>query len=117
MEVADTKFVPVANYVAGDHVLYEGRRMDVENPLDGTVISSVPLSDVEVLNAAVEAGRLNLQLKSTVKQIDSEHVTLNLEQGELKIKNDGIIVCAGGILPTPMLRTLGIEIETKHGTL
>jgi len=57
MEVADTKFVPVANYVAGDHVLYEGRRMDVENPLDGTVISSVPLSDVEVLNVAVEAAK------------------------------------------------------------
>ena len=73
--------------------------------------------NIDKVNAAVEAGLLNLQLKSTVKQIDSEHVTLNLEQGELKIKNDGIIVCAGGILPTPMLRTLGIEIETKHGTL
>ncbi len=57
MEVSDTKFVPVANYVAGHHVLHEGRRMDVENPLDGTVISSVPLSDVEALNVAVEAAK------------------------------------------------------------
>jgi thioredoxin reductase len=73
--------------------------------------------NVDKINASVEAGRINLQLKSTVKQIDNEHVTLNLKQGELKIKNDGIIVCAGGILPTPMLKTLGVEIETKHGTL
>lgn len=73
--------------------------------------------NVEKINAAAEAGRLNLQLKSTVKQIDEKHVTLNLEHGELKMKNDGVIVCAGGILPTPMLKTLGVEIETKHGTL
>ncbi|MCK4588119.1 MAG: NAD(P)-binding domain-containing protein, partial [Gammaproteobacteria bacterium] len=73
--------------------------------------------NVDKINASVEAGRLKLQLKSTVKQIDNDNVTLNLEHGELKIKNDGIIVCAGGILPTPMLKTLGVEIETKHGTL
>ena len=63
------------------------------------------------------AGSLNLQLKTTVKQIDEENVTINLEDGELEIKNDGVIVCAGGILPTPMLKNLGVEIETKHGTL
>jgi len=73
--------------------------------------------NVDKVNASVEAGRLKLQLKSTVKQIDNNNVTLNLEHGELKIKNDGVIVCAGGILPTPMLKALGVEIETKHGTL
>ena len=57
MEVSDTKFVPVANFVGGQTVLHEGRRMDVENPLDGTVISSVPLSDTEALNMAVKAAK------------------------------------------------------------
>lgn len=72
---------------------------------------------VAKVDAAVEAGHLNLQLKSTVKHIEDEYVVLNLKLGELKIKNDSVIVCAGGILPTPMLKTLGVEIETKHGTM
>jgi thioredoxin reductase/ferredoxin len=73
--------------------------------------------NVDKINASVEAGLLNLQLKTTIKQIDDKHVTINLEDGELEIENDGVIVCAGGILPTPMLKNLGVEIETKHGTL
>ena len=73
MEVSDTKFVPVANYIAGQPVLHEGRRMDVENPLDGTVISSVPLSGAEALNAAVEGAKAafyewsNLTIKERVQ--------------------------------------------------
>ena len=27
-----------------------------------------------------------------------------------------VIVCAGGILPTPLLKKAGVEIETKYGT-
>jgi thioredoxin reductase (NADPH) len=73
--------------------------------------------NVDKINASVKAGLLNLQLKTTVNHIEEDHVVINLEDGELEIKNDGIIVCAGGILPTPMLKGLGVEIETKHGTL
>jgi malonate-semialdehyde dehydrogenase (acetylating) / methylmalonate-semialdehyde dehydrogenase len=57
MEATDTKLASLANYVAGQSVPYDGRRMDVENPLDGTVISSVPLSGAKELNAAVEAAQ------------------------------------------------------------
>lgn len=64
-----------------------------------------------------ENGELNLVLKSNVKEIDEQSVTLKTVDGELKIDNDAVIVCAGGVLPTPMLRTLGVEIETKRGTL
>jgi hypothetical protein len=34
----------------------------------------------------------------------------------LEIPNDGIIVCAGGILPTPFLKEIGIIVEAKFGT-
>ena len=34
----------------------------------------------------------------------------------LMISNDGVIVCAGGILPTGMLKDMGIKVETKYGT-
>lgn len=29
---------------------------------------------------------------------------------------DVVIVCAGGILPMPMLKEIGIRVETKYGT-
>jgi hypothetical protein len=29
--------------------------------------------------------------------------------------NDAVIVCAGGILPTPLLKEIGVIVETKHG--
>jgi thioredoxin reductase len=73
--------------------------------------------NVEKVYASAEAGKLNLLLNSAVKQIDESNVILNVEAGELKIKNDAVIVCAGGVLPTPMLKSIGVEIETKHGTL
>ena len=34
----------------------------------------------------------------------------------IEIPNDGVIISAGGILPTPFLKEMGIEIETKFGT-
>jgi thioredoxin reductase (NADPH) len=34
----------------------------------------------------------------------------------IQIRNDAVIVCAGGILPTPFLKSMGIEVETKYGT-
>jgi thioredoxin reductase (NADPH) len=73
--------------------------------------------NVEKVNTSAEAKNLNILFKSTVKQIDEHHVILNVEHGELKIKNDAVIICTGGILPTPMLKSMGVDIETKHGTL
>jgi hypothetical protein len=34
----------------------------------------------------------------------------------IALPNDAIIVCAGGILPTPMLKEIGVMVETKFGT-
>lgn len=65
--------------------------------------------------AAAEKGNCDLILPSTVKCIDENTVTLNVGDEEKTIKNDGIIVCAGGILPTPFLKQIGIEVDTKHG--
>jgi len=64
-----------------------------------------------------KAGRLQVLLSSKVKQIEPDSVTLELEGGERKtMKNDAVIVCAGGELPVPLLQKIGIMFETKHGT-
>jgi len=35
----------------------------------------------------------------------------------ITIPNDGVIICAGGILPTGLLKTPGAEVKTKYGTV
>lgn len=68
------------------------------------------------VDAAEAAGALTVLLKSTTKAITADKVILEQEGKQIEIENDAIIVSAGGVLPTPMLKQLGIAIETKHGT-
>lgn len=70
------------------------------------------------VDGLVQAGRLRLLLKSTVKAIQPDMVTVTrLEPGlePVALPNQHVIVCAGGELPTPLLRSIGIRFETKFG--
>jgi thioredoxin reductase/Pyruvate/2-oxoacid:ferredoxin oxidoreductase delta subunit len=69
------------------------------------------------VEAAEAAGTLTTLMKSNTKEITEDKVTLEQEGKIIEIENDAVIVSAGGILPTPMLKELGIEVETKHGTI
>jgi len=69
------------------------------------------------VSAAEAAGTLTVLMKSTTKAITADKVTLDQEGKKIEIENDAIIVSAGGILPTPMLKDIGITVETKHGTV
>jgi thioredoxin reductase/Pyruvate/2-oxoacid:ferredoxin oxidoreductase delta subunit len=66
---------------------------------------------------AEAAGRLTLMMKSGVKEVTENTVKINWQDEVHEIPNDGIIVCAGGILPTPFLKQIGILVETKYGTV
>ena len=68
------------------------------------------------LKEAQAAGRLTLELRTTVKEITARNVVLERESGTVSIDNDTVIVCVGGVLPTPMLKDIGIAVETKYGT-
>lgn len=68
------------------------------------------------IDKARDAGKLNVLMSSNVKEITKDGVSIDQEGKMHNIKNDGIIVCAGGILPTPFLKKIGINVETKHGT-
>jgi thioredoxin reductase (NADPH) len=70
----------------------------------------------ERVKAAETVGNLRVLLGSSIKRIGRDDVEIE-QQGQLKrIKNDAVIVCAGGILPTAFLKSVGIEVETKYGT-
>lgn len=61
-------------------------------------------------------GKVKVLLKSSVKEVSNDRVSLEHQGQILDIPNQAIIVCAGGILPTPFLKEIGIMVETKFGT-
>ena len=70
----------------------------------------------ERIEKAQAAGSLKLLLKSQVKNIDKEAVSIE-HGGEVhQFDNDAVIVSAGGVLPSDFLRRVGISVETKYGT-
>jgi thioredoxin reductase (NADPH) len=70
----------------------------------------------ERLQEAERTGQLALALRTTVTQIAERRVLLDRAGDSIAIDNDTVIVCVGGVLPTPMLKEIGIFVETKHGT-
>ncbi len=70
----------------------------------------------EKVEAAVANGSLRVLFSSNVKEIHSDSVDIAVGDKTGKLKNDFVIVSAGGILPTAFLKTIGINVETKWGT-
>lgn len=68
------------------------------------------------VEAASAGDRLKVLLNSQVEEIRPEEVVLKLPGRKLEVRNDAIIVSAGGVLPNDFLRSIGIEVETKYGT-
>lgn len=65
---------------------------------------------------AVGQGRLKVLFESNVVEIREKSVSIDQLGKIIEIPNDGVVVSAGGILPIPFLKQIGIEIETKYGT-
>ena len=59
---------------------------------------------------------MRVELESTVTAIGAEQVAWQTRAGPLTLRNDAVVVCAGGQLPTPLLQQIGIEFATKYGT-
>jgi thioredoxin reductase (NADPH) len=70
----------------------------------------------EITEEASKSGQLSVLLESSVKLIKSDTVLLDHKGTAIDLPNDAIIVCAGGILPTPLLKEIGIQIDTRHGS-
>ena len=78
--------------------------------------SRAKLKNRQRVDAARKSGKLTTRLSSTVALIGPGHVELDYEGRRMKLRNDAVIVCAGGILPTAFLENIGVEVERKHGT-
>lgn len=67
------------------------------------------------LAEAIEAKKIEQLLESTVREIGVDKVILKQGDEVLERANDAVIVCAGGELPTPMLKKMGIQVDTRYG--
>src|SRR5882672_2386823 len=68
------------------------------------------------IEAAERAGRLEVLLKSNVKQVTAERVDIDCGGTLRSFENNAVIVSVGGVLPTEFLKRVGIHFETKYGT-
>lgn len=68
------------------------------------------------VQALTAAGRLRVLLQSQVRRVTADSVHLERQGEHMILPNDAVIVCAGGVLPTPFLKSIGVDVETKFGT-
>jgi thioredoxin reductase/ferredoxin len=78
--------------------------------------SRVKQKNRESLQQAEATRKLKVLLSSNVEAIGADAVALDQGGKNIRLKNDAVIVCAGGILPTPFLKEIGVQIDTKYGT-
>jgi thioredoxin reductase/Pyruvate/2-oxoacid:ferredoxin oxidoreductase delta subunit len=70
----------------------------------------------ELVESCQRSGRLKVLFDSKVRRIGRHDVEIEQRGKRMRIRNDAVIVCAGGILPTKFLESVGIQVETKYGT-
>lgn len=71
----------------------------------------------EMINRLASKKHLEVLMNSSVIRIHTDYVELDCCGDLIKRRNDAVMVCTGGILPTDFLRSIGINIETKFGTV
>ncbi len=82
----------------------------------GEAFSRAKVKNRELVEAARRSGRLRVLFESKVRRIGRDDVEIEQKGRRMLIRNDAVIVCAGGILPTTFLESVGIQVETKYGT-
>jgi thioredoxin reductase (NADPH) len=70
----------------------------------------------ERLESARRTGRLQVVLRSQVRQIAEDAVVMEQSGKLMRIPNEVVIVQAGGIVPTDFLKNVGVQVQTKYGT-
>jgi len=70
----------------------------------------------ERVKSAVQQGRLTVLMKSNVQEIQPHAVAIEQDGSTVTLRNDAVIISAGGVLPTEFLQRIGIAVETKYGT-
>ncbi len=89
---------------------------DVTLSYRGDHFSRARQANRQAVERLAQQGRIRLMMPSELMCIGARDVTLRGSGGETVLENDSVVICAGGLLPTGLLRSAGIALEVKHGT-
>jgi thioredoxin reductase/ferredoxin len=81
----------------------------------GSEFSRIKAGNRTRLQQAESSGRLRVLMESEVVEIVAGQVVLRHREKSFTLRNEAVIVCAGGLLPTQFLREIGVMIQTRHG--
>ena len=81
----------------------------------GSEFSRIKSGNRARLQQTESSGRLRVLMESEVVEIAADQVVLRHREKSFTLRNEAVIVCAGGLLPTQFLRDIGVMIETRHG--
>jgi thioredoxin reductase/NAD-dependent dihydropyrimidine dehydrogenase PreA subunit len=70
----------------------------------------------QLLERTAGTRNLSIWLESSVEEISGVRVRIRIGENVKEIRNDAVIVCAGGVLPTAFLESIGVQTETLYGT-
>jgi thioredoxin reductase (NADPH) len=96
--------------------LAESDNIDVTISYRSAAFSRAKAKNRALVDQAEKDGRLRTLLNSNVTEICSDQVQIQQGEESFALRNDAVIISAGGILPTQFLQSIGIIVETKHGT-
>jgi thioredoxin reductase len=96
--------------------LSEQKDTDVILSYRSGAFSRVKQKNRMLLERQQKAGRLRVMLNSKVERILDHDVDIDQEGVSQRHRNEAVIVCAGGLLPTPLLQKIGIRFDTKFGS-
>ena len=105
----------------GDSAVEAALALSAESGTDVTLsyrsaaFSRIKQKNRLALDAAQRSGAVRVELESTVQAIEADAVQLETKAGPARLRNEAVIVCAGGLLPTPLLQKAGIRFATKFG--
>ena len=84
---------------------YRGHNFDRANPVNR-----------RRFDEALRDGKLVVMPGSQVRTIEPARVLIDQAGQRSAPRNDAVIICAGGLLPTALLADIGVRVETKYGT-
>jgi thioredoxin reductase (NADPH) len=82
----------------------------------GAAFNRIKPANRQRLEAAARDKRLSVLLGTEIRSIESDSVQIVRGDRESTLRNDAVIVCVGGVLPTELLKSMGINFDTKYGT-
>lgn len=93
------------HYPASLTLSYRGTSFDRAKPINR-----------QRFNDVLRSGRVTFHRASHLVAIEPDRVIIDEPGRRLTKRNDAVIICVGGLLPTSLLNDIGVRVETKFGT-